>query len=178
MIKHYFLALLILLTPLTAFAADTSFSSNLYRYSINYPANWRIAEHGNGVVVFTAKDASSKKTFTVNIQTIFTKKGGGKYKSIKDLMDDFREQVPMHTQAAKFLERKPFELTEPDGTKLSGEQTTLTFKENGQTLKQWQIMLTSRDGTLFQAWAYRAPLQIFDANQAQAASMLASWVIQ
>jgi len=153
------------------------FTSKAYHYSIRYPAAWKMRERDDGVVVFAAQDAKLKKIFTINIQTIYTKQGGGKYKSIKDLMDDFGTQVPMHTEDAKFLDRNSFALSEPDGSTLSGEQTTLTFKENGQTYKQWQVMLINHDGNLFQAWAYRAPITVFDANRQLAASMLASWVI-
>ena len=181
--KHYTCSILtfIFIVTSNAYAENDTltnvFASNLYQYSIRYPTTWKLAEHGEGVVVFTGQDAQSKRHFTVNIQTIYTKKGGGKYKSIKDLMDDFRSQVPIHTQEAKFLDRAPFDLKETDGSTTSGEQTTLTFKENKQTYKQWQIMLTSKDGKLFQAWAYRAPIESFDANRPLAASMLASWII-
>lgn len=148
-----------------------SFVSQAYHYSIHYPASWQCHAKDQGVVVFNTQAAS------VNIQTIYTKKGGGHYASVKDLMDDFQSQVPRHTQHAHFLERHPFVLTQTTGEKLTGEATTLTFYENGQTLKQWQIMLISRDGLIFQAWAYRAPVKEYADNLTDAVAMLRSWVI-
>ena len=92
-------------------------------------------------------------------------------------MDDFEVQVPMHTQDAHLFDRKSFELSESNGKKISGEQIYVTFKEGKQTYKQWQIMLMSADGILFQAFAYRAPSQYFDEYLPEASAMLASWII-
>lgn len=154
-----------------------SFISKSYRYAILYPASWKCADHGKGVVVFKGSGIDPHYPLMINIQTILTKKAGGEYVSVNDLMNDFRSQVPQHTQHAKFIDRNPIELLEPDGSKLYGEETLLTFYENKQTFKQWQIMMVSHDGMLFQAWAYRAPQAAFDANRPIAESMLRSWVI-
>lgn len=92
-------------------------------------------------------------------------------------MDDFWSQVPRHTENATFLYRKPIVLVEPNGVKHNGEQTLFTYKENGETFKQWQMMTTDSNGIIFQAWAYRAPEKYFTDNQPIAAAMFASWVI-
>jgi hypothetical protein len=159
----------------TGIRLANEFHSIGYHYSIHCPADWKITDRGNGVVVFRYK-ANQSMPMTINIQTIYTKKGGGKYKNVKDLMDDFYSQVPMHTQHATFLERKPIHLTQPDGIMLNGEETTLTFKENGRIDKQWQVMLQNQDGNLFQAFAYRAPVTVFDVYRPVATAMLASLV--
>jgi hypothetical protein len=158
-------------------AALHTFTSKTYHYSIQYPADWKLYDKGKGVVVFKSTTNNQQHEAMVNIQTIFTKKGGGKYASIKDLMDDFWSQVPMHTQAAHFLERNPVILIEPDGTKLSGEQTLFTFREDGKSYKQWQTMIMSRDGILFQAFAYRSTAADFAASYPLAKAMFASWII-
>lgn len=150
------------------------FSNPEYHYSIHYPENWKAVDRGKGVVIFTEMKPGP---FMINIQTISTRKGGGKYKDIKDLMDDFKIQVPMHTKDAKFLDRKPFVLHEPDGSTLSGEETILTFEEDKMLWKQWQVMLINQNGMIFQALGYRAPASMFDVMQPTAAAMLASWII-
>lgn len=170
----------IMLAVTTAVFADPgsltqTFSTKDYGYTIQYPAGWHYIDRGKGVVVFKGNEAYP---LSVNIQTIYTKQGGGEYKSVKDLMNDFYTQVPMHTNDSKFYERKPIVLSEPDGTKLYGEQTTLSFREDGTTFKQWQVMLVNKDGNIFQAWAYRAPVEYFDSQYAAAAAMLNSWIIK
>lgn len=153
------------------------FNSSEYHYSIHYPADWKMTNRGKGVIVFTYRSDQSLH-MTINIQTLYTQKGGGKYKDVKDLMDDFYSQVPMHTQNAKFLERKPIQLKQPDGTVFRGEETTLTFKENGRIEKQWQVMLLNKDGILFQAFAYRAPITVFDVYRPVATAIFTSLILQ
>ena len=163
-----------------AMGAEVNDTVTLQRngYLIHYPKNWKIhyGEKGEVVFSFTAPDTKSK--ISTNIQTIYTKAHSGKYKSVKELMDDFLIQVPMHAQDARLFDRKPYTLTEPDGSHLTGEQITVTFIENKQTYKQWQIMLMTDNGVLFQAFAYRAPLPLYDEYLPVANSMLTSWVIQ
>ncbi len=147
-------------------------------YEIKYPKAWKSHIGENGVVFFAYEIPDTKVIIKANIQTIFTKAGGGKYKDVKDLMDDFLIQAPRHSQHAKLFDRKPIELAGPDGAKLSGEQITLTFEENKQEYKQWQIMMMSQDGKLFQAFAYRAPIKYYDEYLPGVTAMLDSWVIQ
>ena len=177
--RKYLICCGLLFWTCSVFATQSDLS-NIYesrekQYSIHYPASWQVHDHGKGMVVFIGK--VGKLPLSVNIQTIFTKKAHGEYPTIKALMDDFWYDVPKHTDQVKFLERRPILLVEPDGAKLSGEQATLTFKERGVTFKQWQIIVMSRDGVLFQAWAYRAPLKDFDTNRPLAEDILASWEI-
>lgn len=146
-------------------------------YSIKYPATWDSFDRGKGVVVFKNHADKTGYPLMVNIQTLYTKKGGGKYATVKDLMDDFYSQVPMHVEQAKFVERSSIVLTEPDGTKIYGEQTVLTFVMNNHTLKQWQVMLMNQNGKIFQAFAYRAPIEFFEANKSTAQAMFNSWVV-
>lgn len=147
-------------------------------YEIKYPKAWKAHIGDDGVVFFAYEIPDTKIIIKVNIQTIFTKAGGGKYKDVKDLMDDFLIQAPRHSQHAKLFNRKPIEFTGADGAKLSGEQITLTFEENKQEYKQWQIMMISQDGKVFQAFAYRAPIKYFDEYLPGVTAMLDSWVIQ
>ncbi len=144
-----------------------------YKYSIQVPDKWQAHDHGDGVVVFNSPHAQT----TVNIQTIFTKKAKGHYENVKALMDDFVSQVPKHTQHAKFTDRKPIVLTLSNGTKLIGESIILTFFENDVSFKQWQVMLINQDGRLFQAFAYRAPVNDYDLDYKKAMTMFASWNI-
>lgn len=147
-------------------------------YEIKYPKAWKAHIGDEGVVSFAYQIPDTKTLIKANIQTIYTKAGGGKYKNVKDLMDDFLIQAPRHSQHAKLFDRKPIVLAGPNDTNISGEQITLTFKEDKQEYKQWQIMMMSRDGKLFQAFAYRAPVQYFDEYLPGVNAMLESWVIE
>lgn len=144
-------------------------------YTIEYPSTWRSFDRDEGVVLFKNDYKKMGYPLLVNIQTIYTKKAGGAYPNVKTLMDDFYAQVPKMVDQGKFSDRSPFELTTVDGTKLKGEQTFLTFVVNKNTIKQWQIMLVTPDNKIFQTFAYRAPIEVFDANKPIADAMLKSW---
>lgn len=154
------------------------FNSNDSKYNIEYPSTWQGFDRGEGVVVFKNNMQQTGYPVMINIQSIYTKKGGGKYPTIKALMDDFYSQVPKHVDNAKFTDRSPYVLTQANGVSWTGEQTYLTFVVNKHTIKQWQIMIVSPDGKIFQAFAYRAPLEYFDANKETADAMLKSWTFK
>lgn len=167
---------------LSAFAADNAsmkqFNGEKYRYTISYPSDWRVYDRNDGTVVFKEITHGSVYPSSVNIQTIYTKKAKGTYKNIKALMDDFVGQASKSVQDVKFLDRKPLTLVEADGTRISGEEAIMSFSDHGRKLKQWQVMVMTNDGKLFQAWAYRASDRNFDANLGVAKEMLHSWKIR
>lgn len=156
---------------------DHEFTTATYHYSIPYSSNWKVFSRGDGVVVFKLQDKQSPGV-SINIQTIYTKFGGGEYPDIKALMDDFYSQVPQHFGKVKFLKRDAISVKQPDGSLRVGEQTTLNFSMNGVAYQQWQVMLISRDGRLFQAFAYRSPVAYFNQYQPLAAAMVSSWKIE
>lgn len=176
------IALVSLFVALAACAAEKPdmklYDGAKYRYTISYPAGWHVYDRNDGTVVF--KDNSKKSAYpsSVNIQTIYTKKANGTYKDVKELMDDFSEQAKHAATDVKFLERKPITLIEKNGVKISGEETMMSFRDHGKTLKQWQVMVVTNDGKLFQAWAYRASEQNFDKYLGVAKKMLDSWNIK
>ncbi len=179
MFKQFLVSSLLLLGYYSLVYADSdllkhTFTSQKYRYSIQYPNQWRPHDEGSGVVVF--KDLPGKEAYTlVNIQTIYTKKAGGHYATVKDLMDDFISQVPKHTAGVKFFKRTTISL--PQDQDEQGESVSLIFNENGHQLKHWQVMFLSKDGRFFQAWGYRAPVSSYEVNYPLAKAMLESWVI-
>jgi len=170
--------LLLLSFPLYAEKTMQSYNGAKYRYTISYPSGWQVYDHNDGVVVFKAKSDKLIYPVSVNIQTIFTKQDTGTYASVKDLMDDFVKNAKRHADVVKFIERKPFSLANPLGATLQGEQATFTFRDHGKTIKQWQVMLMTKDGNLFQAWAYRAPADVFQMSLPLANDMLSTWIIK
>lgn len=170
MLKAIYLIIFIIMFP-SVYATELTqlFQSTNYHYSISYPADWSYHQVDPGAVIFKPNLPNHQ---SINIQTLYTKQGGGKYKDVKALMDDFYDQVPRHTNQVLFLERKPISLTS-----YQGEQTTFLFSENGLHYKQWQIMLLTEKGNIFQAWAYRNLQNNFDKDYEIAKEMLNSWKI-
>jgi hypothetical protein len=172
----------LVLVSFSLYAADASvmkaFNGEQYGYTISYPADWKVYDHKDGVVVFKTEESKGAYPTTVNIQTIYTTKAKGSYPTVKALMDDFEKNAKRHADAVKFLERHPITLVEPNGDKLVGEETTMLFKDHGKQLKQWQVMVMTTDGNLFQAWAYRAPEERFAITLPLAKKMLGSWDIE
>lgn len=177
-LQHIFLALFFYWLLTTKVSAEVNtltqiFQSKANHYFFRYPANWHCDDHHQGVVVCK----SEVPDVSINLQTIWTKKGGGKYVDVKALMNDFMTQVPMHTTHAQFSNRRTLVIQEPNGAQYAGEEIILTFKENGKIFQQQQIMLQDPHGLVFQNFAFRAPVSLYAAHATIAKAIFASWEI-
>lgn len=149
-----------------------------YHYTIQYPTDWHVYDHDDGIVVFKKLGLRNVYPTSVNIQTIYTKKAKGSYANVKELMNDFEDNALKQAADVKLSDRKPITLIDPNGKKIHGEEITMTFEAQGAKLKQWQIMVITDDGRLFQAWAYRADINSYDLDLPVAKEMLNSWIFE
>src|SRR5579885_1491393 len=136
---------------------------NLYtnrasRYKIKYPANWIYDDKDKGTVVFSGQKDTLDYYATVNIQTVLTKRFGGEYSSMKDLLDDIRKQVLKESPQTTFLGSGAYVLNQKDGSKLNGEYLKFIYSYKGQIIEQWQVVIPRKDGQVFYTWAYTAPI--------------------
>jgi hypothetical protein len=162
-------------------AADVAtklYDGKKYHYTIQYPADWHVYDHDDGVVVFKKLGLRSVYPTSVNIQTIYTKKAKGTYANVKELMDDFTANAKSDVTNVTFSERKPIILIDTNGVKIHGEEITMSFEAQGTKLKQWQVMVITDDGRLFQAWGYRAAETNYELDLPAAKNMLNSWVFE
>lgn len=156
--------------------------SNLYtnpdsRYKINYPAKWIFDDTVKGAVVFSGQKNTPDFFSTINIQTVLTKKSGGIYETVDDLLSDVKKQARSESPQTAFLEDGAYVLNLKDGTKLSGEYLKFIYSYKGQIIEQWQIVVPRKDGQVFYTWAYTAPIAQYQDNLTVAKAMLQTWTI-
>ncbi|VVC75662.1 hypothetical protein AQUSIP_09520 [Aquicella siphonis] len=158
-------------------ALDKFYENRGSKFSIKYPSDWIYDNTEEGSVLFSGKKGTAAYYSTVNIQTVLSKKSGGEYKSIDDIIADVREQVLKESPKANFLAHGPFSLIQPDGSSLKGEYLTFIYTYEGSIIEQWQIVVPRQDGLVFYTWAYTAPIEMYGDYLDIAKAMLATWAI-
>lgn len=84
------------------------------RYSIKYPADWEYVQqkNGNGAVVFSGKKDTPAFYSTVNIQVVLTKKTGGKFSNVNELMSSLMRDAAKQAKDIKFLSEGGVDISE------------------------------------------------------------------
>jgi len=146
-------------------------------YRINYPADWIYDDSGKGAVVFSGKKNTLAYYSTVNIETVLSKKSGGEYSNVDDLIVDVKRQALQESPKTTFVGSGPFTSNLPSGVKLNGKYVTFIYSYKGQIIEQWQIVVPRIDGQVFYTWAYTAPLEQYGHDLQIAKAMLSTWLI-
>lgn len=146
-------------------------------FSIKYPSNWIYEESDNGSVVFSGEKNTLAFYSTINIQIVLSKKGGGQYKSVKDIIADVKNQILKESPQTTFLKSGPFVLTTSNGFKLDGEFLIFIYSYEGHIMEQWQVVIPKKDGLAFYTWAYTAPISQYSLFLPVADAMLTTWII-
>lgn len=145
------------------------------KYSVNYPDNWQ-ASYANGIAFINGQDYTPSFNSTVNIQTIKTKKLGGKYSNVHSFMADVKKQI-QHNHNAKIISDGKIEIVQPNGKTAYGEFLVFSFNNSGMMMKQWQIIIRRDDGKVFYTWAYTSPYPQFNRDLQSAKVTLDTWYI-
>lgn len=152
------------------------FENKSNRYSIQYPTDWEYEQPEKGTVIFSGKKGTPSYFATVNIQTILTKKSGGKYTNLKEFMASFKKQIAEHASDAKILDQGEAQLPQ-NPKKFHGEYLIFTYTLKGQAFKQMQFVIFRDDGLAFYAWGYTSPVEQYNTDLPIAKAMYESWII-
>ncbi len=167
---------------------DTSSSSqhssllNLYddksaKYSIKYPANWEYEKSDKGTIIFSGKKGTPSFYSTVNIQTILSKKAGGKYSTIEELLASLKKQISENASNDKVVAQGQIELPQ-NSKRLHGKYLIFTYTYRNQNFKQMQFVISRDDDQALYAWAYTSPIEQYNADLSTAKAMYESWIIK
>lgn len=146
------------------------------QYSIKYPKDWSHDNQAKGTLLFRGQQGTPAYFTTVNIQTILTRKTGGEYSNVNALISALKKQLMEQTTNAKILDEGKVELpTNPQ--KIQGEYIIATYNYKQVAYKQMQFVVIRDDGLALYAWAYTAPVKLYDASLPIAKAMFESWII-
>lgn len=154
-----------------------SFDSKENKFIINYPDKWTHALLKNGTVILSGKLGTRAYYSTINVQTILSKKTGGKFRNVKQLVDDIKKQVREMADNAIFLESGPVVVTEKNGAQAKGEYLIFTYTYNGYIYQQWDVIVSRNDGEVFYVWAYTSPQKQYTKDLPLAELILKTWQI-
>lgn len=147
------------------------------KYSIKYPANWEYTTPSKGTVLLSGKQGSPTFATTVNIQTILSKKTGGQYADLNEFMNNLKKQFLEQAPDTKFLKEDNITLKQANGDKIEGKYVVVTYTYKDQVFKQWQVVTQRADGLVFYAWAYTAPIDLYETAISIAKAMFKTWSI-
>ncbi|WP_454785485.1 DUF4864 domain-containing protein [Legionella sp. WA2024007413] len=163
-------------TPSQENSLPKLFEAKGNKYSIRYPDDWSYVSPSKGTIVFMGKKGTAAYHVNVNIQTILSKKSGGKYSSIKEIVDDLKKQLSTQASNAKILSQGEGELPK-NPKRFHGEYLVFTYTFKGKTFKQLEFIISRDDELAFYTWAYTAPSDQYDINLPIAKAMYESWII-
>lgn len=160
---------------------NASHLSNLFeakdnKYSIGYPDDWSYTDAGKGTILFMGKPGTAANHVNVNIQTLRSKKSGGNYSNIKDIISDLKTQLTTQASNAQILSQGEAQL--PNNPKrFHGEYLVFSYNYKNQAYKQMEFIISRDDDMAYYTWAYTAPADQYDANLPVAKAMYESWKI-
>lgn len=163
--------------PSTSVPLTKVYDNHDSKYLIKYPSDWIYDESEKGAVVFSGKKNTPAYYTTINIQTVLTKKAGGDYSSVADLISDIKRQVLAESPKTNFVDRGKFEIPMKNGSNLTGQSLSFIYTYKGHIIQQWQVVVLREDKLVLYTWAYTAPIEQYNDNLSTAKTMLSSWMI-
>jgi hypothetical protein len=168
-----------LVTADSAINLPKKFTNHDSGYSIQYPGNWDYQQPDAATVVIGGKQGTKSFDSTVNIQTVLTKESGGKYQSIKQLLDNLKKQAQEFTKNTQFYIENSITIDErPDRPAMKGLYTELTFTNNGKKYQQLVFVFLRPDKKVFYIWTFTSPVFMFNTDYPIAKAMFSSWLLK
>lgn len=146
------------------------------RYSIEFPKSWQFNESDKGTILFRGKSGTQAYYSTVNIQTILSKKSGGQFSTVDELMDSLKNQIVNAATGGKVLNQGDIDLP-LNPKRFHGKYVIFTYHYKNMSFKQMQVVIFRDDEKAFYAWAYTSPEKQYDTYLPIAKSMFESWTI-
>jgi len=146
---------------------ENLFYEQSFGYSIRYPNDWIYTKPREFSVVFSGREETPAYRSTVAIENLLSAKVGGKYESVRAVVDAYKcelvtaaEDVCIHTSDYP-----------------AGDGYIAEFTYQGETLRQWRIVIARGNGNIFHTWAYASPIEQYDSYLPIARAMLDSWTL-
>lgn len=146
------------------------------RFTIQYPTFWNYQKRNNNSIAFGGKQDTMTNFTTVTIQFVLSKKTGGIYKNIQDVVDDLEQQISKQASDVKFEDTG--EVTLPQNSNIHGIGFIATYTYKGLAVKKMQFVLEQPDGSYFYTWAYTAVADRYKEDLPIAKAMYESWNIK
>lgn len=157
-----------------------SYENSSSRYSIKYPKDWIYTSPDKYSVIFSGQAGSDDYYSTVNIQVVKANVLEKQQKpdvAVNTFLKNLKGQFAGIATDVKYSGNGTFNLTRSNGDNLQGAYFIVSYNLKGDVFKQWQIVIMRNDTPIFYAWAYTAPVKIYDTYLPIAKAMLKSWKV-
>lgn len=145
-------------------------------YTIEYPDNWTYEKPDGSTVVFSGQSGTKAYYSTVSIQNLLSSKAnGGKYQDVDAVINNFLGQLAK-AKGFRTSDITPFVYLK-GSKKLVGRQFVGEYSKDGESFRQWTIVIPRPQGDAFHTWFYTSPIKQYNEFSGIAKTMLDSWII-
>lgn len=145
------------------------------KYSIRYPADWEYTQPDAGTVVIGGKKGLPSYESTLNIQTILTKKNGGKYNTLDELMNSIKKQI-MSAPDINIIVEDYIKLEKnANRIGMDGKFMVFTYTYAGKKYQQMQFVFINKKREIFYAVAYTSPAARYEIDYPTVKAIFGSW---
>lgn len=136
-------------------------------YCIRYPGTWIGAKVNDYTLLLSGKPGSEAYYATVTIASFASTLAGGRYETPPALLSAYKCDLVSGSPLV-CIDGSAY----PDGSGYTAE-----FVRDGETFRQWRVVVARPDGKVFPTWAYTAPVDLYATYRPIAEAMYSSWTL-
>ncbi len=136
-------------------------------YCIRYPADWIPTRPNAYTLLLSGEPGSQAYYATVTIASFASTSMGGRYETVQALLNAYK---------CDLVSGSPVVCIDSSGYP-SGTGYIVEFNREGETFRQWRVVVARADGKVFHSWAFTAPIDLYSAYRPIAEAMYGSWTL-
>lgn len=155
---------------------ERRFAERRLGYAVDYDPDWILERPSPEAIMLSGPEGTDAFYATVSIQNVSPPKAETAVQAASMLMDQVRAQIDKQLKDVAFERQGPY-VYKKDDVFLLGQEIALSYTQDGQTYRQWSLVIPRPDGKVAYLWSYRAPAKAFARYQPKAEAILRSWSI-
>lgn len=136
-------------------------------YCIGYPASWTFTKANDYTLLLSGRAGTDAYYVTVTIASFAAALVGGRYDTPQALLNAYKCDLVSGSPVVCVGSSG-----DPTGTGYVAE-----FSRDGETFRQWRVVVARADGKVFHSWAFTAPVDLYPTYRPIAEAMYASWTL-
>ncbi|MBM3250439.1 MAG: hypothetical protein FJZ09_06360 [Candidatus Omnitrophica bacterium] len=145
-------------------------------YTIRFPSGWIVKKQSENTYIFSGKEGSLGYYSTINIQKLRSKKNGGIYGNVDEVVEGFKKDFLSGDANVKFFDGRGFKYADKN-VQLEGKQFKAEYTMQGTKFRQWLVVISDYSQDYFYAFSYTSPADQYDFFSWIAELMLETWRI-
>ncbi len=136
-------------------------------YCVRYPVDWMPTRPNDYTLMLSGKPGSQAYYATVTIASFASTTMGGRYETTQALLNAYKCDLVSGSPVVCVDSSDS-----PNGTGYIAE-----FSRDGETFRQWRVVVARADGKVFHSWAFTSPVDLYPTYRPIAEAMYGSWTL-